>query len=354
MSSSGSREPIVDDRVLFGMSNLVNELKVKDDEIEKKSFIHSKSNVPLGSISAPSSPMFNHNKNAQMSLNALFDMKSETETEKDPDMISNRSRRSRNWSKSSGRLNEERNNEPHGFLNELLGDLPNKSVMPESVLYNNNKSIHESEVNKFTRPLSVVQTTIERTPEEELDEKIKLIGQYERLTKNIKDREIREHINMHSSADDIRLEIRKLQHSRKREGMTKMMRVGTIGLAKGIEQTFNHNMFFGLDLNGFATHLKHNIDDFDDIFDELYDKYSSTGKSQPPEIRFLLTFLTTLVGFVMANSAPKAFFDYMTQNGKPSAMPHTANGEMSPPDMNDPDIEEMIMDAQRRAEKKEK
>ncbi len=334
-----SREPIVDDRVLFGMNNLVNELKIKDEEIEKRSAKSSRSTRSSRS-----------NKNNDP-LDSLFNMGSTT---KDIDMVSNkskRSRRSENWSRSSGRINDERNPAPTGLLQELLGDIPNKSVLPESAIYNDNQTIRESEVNNFTRPLSVHQSTVERTPEEELDEKIKLINQYEQLTKKIKDREVRQ-FGVHSSADDIRLEISKLRHSKKREGASKMMRVGTITIAKGIEQFFNINPLFSLDLNGFATHLRHNIDDFDDIFDELYDKYSSSGKSQPPEIRFLFTFLTTLVGFVMANSAPKAFFAYMNQNGKQSNVPQGAHGEMSPPDV-DIDMEEMIMDAQRRIKKNE-
>lgn len=345
MSDNGLSESIVDDRVLFGMNNLVNELKVKDDEIEKKSNRSQRSHSSKKSHYSQRS--FKSKKNA---LDALFDVGSNS---KDFDMMSNRShksRRSDNWSKSSGRLNEDRN-QPNGFLNELLGELPNKSVIPESAIYDN-QTIRETEVNNFTRPLQVHQETVEMTPEEELDEKIKLINQYEQLTKKIKDREIRQ-FGIHSSADDIRLEIRKLRHNKKREGATKMMRVGTITVAKGIEQFFNINPLFSLDLNGFATHLRHNIDDFDDIFDELYDKYSSSGKSQPPEIRFIFTFLSTLVGFVMANSAPKAFFAYMNQNGKQSNVPQGGQGEMSPPDMNDPDIEEMIMDAQRRMEKKQ-
>lgn len=354
MSDNGLSESIVDDRVLFGMNNLVNELKIRDDEIEKKSNRSQKSRS-----SHYSQRSFKSKKNAldderrrvddeRRRIDALFDVGSNS---KDVDMLSNKSRRSDNWSKSSGRLNEDRN-QPNGFLNELLGELPNKSVIPESAVYDDNQTIRETEVNNFTRPLHVHQETIERTPEEELDEKIKLINQYEQLTKKIKDREIRQ-FGIHSSADDIRLEIRKLRHNKKREGATKMMRVGTITVAKGIEQFFNINPLFSLDLNGFATHLRHNIDDFDDIFDELYDKYSSSGKSQPPEIRFIFTFLTTLVGFVMANSAPKAFFAYMNQNGKQSNVPQGGQGEMSPPDLNDPDIEEMIMDAQRRMEKKQ-
>lgn len=354
MSSTGSRqqdnEPIVDEKVLFGINDLVNDLKIKESEIEKQSTQTLQNDQPKDNqLSHINSSHIDSSHIDSSHVNPPIDLF--TPNNKDIDLVSNKSIKSRNsnWSKSSGKINENRNISTT-LLDELLGETPaNKSILPASVLYNDNQPIHQTDVDNFTRPLSVNHSVNEKSPEEELDEKIKLINQYEHLTKKIKDREFRQ-FGIHSSADDIRLEVRKLQHNRKREGATKAMRIGTIGIAKGIEQFFNLTPLFGIDINGFTTHLRHNIDDFDDIFEELYEKYSISGKSQPPEIRFLITFMTSLAAFVFANAAPKALFNYMSKNNDNSP-PQQSYGEMSPPEMDD-DIEEMIMDAKKRMEKK--
>lgn len=339
MSSTGSRENtdlVIDDKVLFGMNTLVNELKIKDDEIEKKKETDLKSILrePKEQVEDYLSYLPNTSNMEFLSNNNEND---------------NVSRRSRGWSKSSGKLNEERDF-PIGLVNDMLGDKQAaKSIIPESILYNNNNAPLDDEYN--INPTVEQHKTVERSPEDELNEKIKLINQYEQLTKKIKDREIKQ-FSIHSNADEIRLEIQKIKHSKKREASTKIMRVCTTTIAKGIEQFFNINPIFSIDLNGFTAHLRHNISDFDDIFDELYDKYSSSGKSQPPEVRFIITFLTTLVGFIMANSAPKALFNYISQNSGTDNVAPTY-GHMPAPDASDPAVEEIIMNMQQRLEKKQ-
>jgi hypothetical protein len=346
-----------DDAVLFGLNSLVNELKIKDTEIDRKSNNSHGSRKSKKTYKQKLPPFDNFTSDKKQSFLNAFDTVSVKSSK------SNNSRKSAKWSQSSGRKDNDFNPSPNNIFNELLGETNNKSILPDSEVYEN-KTIRDTEMNfnynqtpnpnnynyttqGFTTPINVNTHTVERTPEEEIDDKIKLLNQYEALVKKIKDREVRQ-FGMHSNADDIRLEIRKLRQNKKRDSTTKYMRIGTIGIAKGIEQIFNFYPLFGWDLNGFATHLRHNIDDFDDIFDELYDKYSSSGKAQPPEMRFLYTFIGTLVSFVFANSAPKALLSYLNNGNKGEYIP--SNGHMAPPEM-DPETEEMILRAQERKNK---
>ena len=93
-------------------------------------------------------------------------------------------------------------------------------------------------------------------------------------------------------------------------------------------------------MNGFSVSIKHSSEKFEDIYAELYEKYKGTGKTLPPEIRFIGVFLTCAVGFVMTNQAPKMFANLI--NNK---QPVGAYREMSPPSTDDePFLDEMLMD----------
>ena len=57
-------------------------------------------------------------------------------------------------------------------------------------------------------------------------------------------------------------------------------------LVEWVEKKFN---FFGLHLNGWAENLYENLDEFDEIFEELHEKYKGVVKV-PPEIKLLTMF----------------------------------------------------------------
>jgi len=49
---------------------------------------------------------------------------------------------------------------------------------------------------------------------------------------------------------------------------------------------------FGADLNGWSEHMSVEVDSYDEVLEELYEKYKSVGKSFPPELKLLI-----LIGF---------------------------------------------------------
>ena len=49
---------------------------------------------------------------------------------------------------------------------------------------------------------------------------------------------------------------------------------------------------FGIELNGWSEHMSVEVDSYDDVLEELYEKYKGAGKSMPPEIKLLI-----LIGF---------------------------------------------------------
>ncbi len=49
---------------------------------------------------------------------------------------------------------------------------------------------------------------------------------------------------------------------------------------------------FGAELNGWSEHMSVEVDTYDDVLEELYEKYKGAGKSLPPEVKLLI-----LIGF---------------------------------------------------------
>lgn len=54
---------------------------------------------------------------------------------------------------------------------------------------------------------------------------------------------------------------------------------------------------FDIDLEGFSQHVDRNIDEYDDIFTELYEKYNKDGKGMSVELRFLMMFGGSLIQY---------------------------------------------------------
>jgi hypothetical protein len=54
---------------------------------------------------------------------------------------------------------------------------------------------------------------------------------------------------------------------------------------------------FDFKINGWSEHMSIEVDSYEDIIEELYEKYKSSGKSTPPEIRLILLILASGAAF---------------------------------------------------------
>jgi hypothetical protein len=54
---------------------------------------------------------------------------------------------------------------------------------------------------------------------------------------------------------------------------------------------------FEFQLNGWSEHMSVEIDSYEDIIEEIYEKYKSTGKTTPPEIRLIFLLLASGAAF---------------------------------------------------------
>jgi hypothetical protein len=147
------------------------------------------------------------------------------------------------------------------------------------------------------------------------EEKFKLLCLLERLEK----RGIKTHkkFSMSSNYDEMKHEFDRLTSQREMDQSVKFQRKMLIAFVTGIE--FLNNKFdpFDAKLEGWSESVHEGINDYDDIFEELHEKYKSKSK-MAPEIRLLLTLGGSAFMFHLTNTMFKSSLpgmdDVMRQN----------------------------------------
>ena len=125
---------------------------------------------------------------------------------------------------------------------------------------------------------------IQRDPIKEGVEKAELINKLQRL--EAKGFPVAKRFTMDNSLDEIKQEYTRLVDARQLETSIKFQRNMLMGVVTGMEWMNNKFDPFDLKLDGWSEGVHENIDDYDEIFEELYDKYKEKGK-MPPEARLL-------------------------------------------------------------------
>lgn len=136
-------------------------------------------------------------------------------------------------------------------------------------------------------------------PEEERKMKSDLINKLNRL--EAKGFQISRKFTMDNSLDEIKTEFERLMDSRNLENSIKFQRQMMMGVVTGLEmmnQKFNP---FDWQLDGWSESVHENVDDFDEVFEELYDKYKGKG-NMPPEARLLFMLVGSGFMFHMSNN----------------------------------------------------
>lgn len=135
--------------------------------------------------------------------------------------------------------------------------------------------------------------------------------------------------NMNSHLDDMRNEYLKLKKQREVENSIKFQRKVMMATITGVE--FLNNKFdpFSIHLDGWSESVNENIYDYDEVFEELYEKYGGTTE-MAPEIKLLMllggsAFMFHLTNTMFKTSMP-GMNDIMKDN--PELMKQFASAAM--------------------------
>ena len=135
-----------------------------------------------------------------------------------------------------------------------------------------------------TGPSVNLTPAVHRDPLKEAAEKADFINKLQRL--EAKGFPVAKRFTMDNSLDEIKAEYMRLVDARQLETSIRFQRNMLMGLVTGVEWMNNKFDPFDLKLDGWSEGVHENIEDYDEIFEELYDKYKERGK-MPPEARLM-------------------------------------------------------------------
>ena len=148
-----------------------------------------------------------------------------------------------------------------------------------------------------------IATSIGLSYEDVQKAKFDLLCKFERLRdKGVK---VPKMFSMSSDYDEMKYEYDRLIHQRKMANSVKMQRQMLVTFCSGL--TFLNEKFdpLGLKLEGFDEHVNDNIGDYDDVFEELYEKYKESA-NMAPELKLLMTLGGSAFMYHLSNSVFKS------------------------------------------------
>lgn len=137
------------------------------------------------------------------------------------------------------------------------------------------------------------------SPEEERKKKIDLLNKLNRL--EAKGYSLSKRFTMDNTVEEIQLEYDRLFDAKSLEASIRFQRQCLMGVVTGMEYLNGKFNPFDWQLEGWSESVHENIDDYDEVFEELYDKYKGRG-NMPPEAKLLMTMVGSGFMFHMSNS----------------------------------------------------
>ena len=173
------------------------------------------------------------------------------------------------------------------------------------------------ELNTYAfKPSSIFGSTQNVRSEEEISkEKSELLYQFDRLEK--KGVKLPRMFTMESGLDEMRATFERMKRDREMDASVQFQRKMLLACTTGIE--FLNTRFdpFDVKLEGWSESVHESVEDYDDIFEEVHDKYKYKSK-MAPELKLLMTlggsaFMFHLTNTMFKTSLP-AMGDVLKQN----------------------------------------
>jgi hypothetical protein len=147
------------------------------------------------------------------------------------------------------------------------------------------------------------------------EEKADLINKLGRLEK--RGFTINKRLNAYSPVDELRTEVKRITYSIDVDKSIKFSRRMLIACVTGLEFMNKRYNPFELQLDGWSENIMENVDDYDEVFEELYVKYR-TKMHVAPEVKLIMMLGGSAMMFHLTNSMFKSVMpnvnDVMKQN----------------------------------------
>jgi len=137
------------------------------------------------------------------------------------------------------------------------------------------------------------------TEEDILNAKRELLYQFERLER--KGMQLPKKFTMASNLEEMKLELDRLRRDREVDQSVKFQRKVMMTVVTGMELMNNKFDPVGARLDGWSESINDNIDDYDEVFEELHDKYKGKAK-MAPEFKLMFMLGGSAFMFHMTNT----------------------------------------------------
>jgi hypothetical protein len=135
--------------------------------------------------------------------------------------------------------------------------------------------------------------------EEIINAKREILYQFERMER--KGMQLPKKFTMASSLEEMKLELDRLKKDREIDQSVKFQRKVMMTVVTGAELLNNKFDPIGARLDGWSESINDNIDDYDDVFEELHDKYKGKAK-MAPELKLMFMLGGSAFMFHMTNT----------------------------------------------------
>lgn len=135
--------------------------------------------------------------------------------------------------------------------------------------------------------------------EAEMNEKKEILYQMDRL--EAKGYKLPKKFTMQSDIEEMRVEFNRVVREKEVDASIRFQRKMMMAFVTGVEFLNDRYDPFDVRLNGWSDSVHENINDYDDIFEELHDKYKGSGKKMAPELRLLMSLSGSAFMFHFTN-----------------------------------------------------
>ncbi len=174
--------------------------------------------------------------------------------------------------------------------------------------YGSSSSINFDNDQTASGPSISLSSVNRLNPEEERKQKIELINKLTRLEQ--KGYTLTRRFTLDNTLDEIKEEFDRLVDAKNLEASLRFQRQCLMGFITGAEYLNSKFSPFDWQLDGWSESVHENIEDFDEVFEELYDKYKGRG-NMPPEAKLLMSLVGSGFMFHMSNTFFRQKFSSM-------------------------------------------
>ena len=138
----------------------------------------------------------------------------------------------------------------------------------------------------------------------EINEKKEILYQMNRL--EAKGFQLPRKFTMQCDLEEMKAEYHRIVREKEIDASVRFQRKMLMAMVTGVE--FLNTRFdpFDIKLDGWSEQVHENVQDYDDIFEELHEKYKSRGKKMAPELRLMMSLSGSAFMFHLTNSMFKS------------------------------------------------